>query len=66
MVDLAVVVVKAGSTPFDLVQRAVDAIGRERTAGVVLNSVALGEMDPSGSSYYDQYYGARPEAVRNP
>ena len=37
MVDGAVLVVKAGSTPYDLVKRAVDAIGRERLLGVVLN-----------------------------
>ena len=37
MVDGVVLVVKAGSTPYDLVKRAVDAIGRDRMLGVVLN-----------------------------
>ena len=37
MVDGAVVVVKAESTPHDLVQRAVDAIGRTKVFGAVLN-----------------------------
>ena len=43
MVDGAVLVVSAGSTPHELVQRAVDAIGRARILGVVLN-----RAEPSG------------------
>lgn len=37
MVDGAVLVVKAGSTPYDLVKRAVDTIGPSKLLGVVLN-----------------------------
>ena len=37
MVDGAVMVVKAGSTPYDLVQRAIEAIGKDRILGIVLN-----------------------------
>ena len=37
MVDGAVLVVKAEHTPYQLVQRAVDALGRNRILGVVLN-----------------------------
>lgn len=37
LVDGAILIVKAGSTHFDLVKRAVAAIGPERTLGVVLN-----------------------------
>lgn len=55
MVDAAVMVVKAGSTPFDLVQRAIDAIGRDRTVGVVLNRADPGE-DSSGYASYASYY----------
>jgi capsular exopolysaccharide synthesis family protein len=39
MVDVAVLVVRAKSTPYDFVQRAVEALGRERVIGVVLNRV---------------------------
>jgi Mrp family chromosome partitioning ATPase len=37
MVDGVVLVVKAGSTPYDLVKRAVDTIGPSKLLGVVLN-----------------------------
>jgi protein-tyrosine kinase len=61
MADGAIVVVKAGSTPYHLVHRAVDALGRDRLLGVVLNRTTLG---PEGgkyySNYYGQYYGAKP------
>ena len=40
MVDGAVFVVRAGQTPHAQVQKAIDAIGRERILGVVLNGVA--------------------------
>src|SRR5262245_31584480 len=39
MVDVAVFVVHAGKSPYRLIQRAVDAIGRDRIIGVVLNAV---------------------------
>jgi Mrp family chromosome partitioning ATPase len=39
MVDVAVLVINAGKTPHDLVLRAVEALGRDRLAGVVLNRV---------------------------
>jgi capsular exopolysaccharide synthesis family protein len=39
LVDAAVLVVSAARTPFDAVQKAVDAIGRQRVLGVVLNNV---------------------------
>jgi protein-tyrosine kinase len=37
--DLVILVVEAGKTNFEKVQRAVDAVGRERIVGVVLNRV---------------------------
>jgi capsular exopolysaccharide synthesis family protein len=54
MADGVVLVVKAGSTPYDMVNRAVDLIGRERLMGVVLNRAT--EM-PHRSNYdYSNYY----------
>lgn len=54
LVDTAVLVVAAGSTPFDFVQRAVDAIGRDRIFGVVLNRVE--EKQVYGGYNYGRYY----------
>jgi len=51
MADGVVLVVKAESTPFDLVNRAVDALGRERMMGVVLNRA----REQAHSSSYDYY-----------
>jgi protein-tyrosine kinase len=58
MVDGAVLVVRAGATPYHQVVRAVDALTRERLLGVVLNSATV-----SGNgvhNYYTYYHGARP------
>lgn len=41
-VDGVVFVIKAGSTPFDLVRRGLDALGAERLLGVVLNRAVTG------------------------
>ena len=57
MVDAAVLIVKAGSTPFELVERAIQAIGRERTVGVVLNRADPAE-GAAGYAYYDSRYRA--------
>jgi capsular exopolysaccharide synthesis family protein len=55
MADGAVIVVKAGSTPHDQVQRAIDIIGQDRVLGVVLNRADA----PNATGYkYDGYYGA--------
>ena len=59
MVDGTVLVVKAGSTPFDLVNRAVSALGRERILGVVLNRAIESAHDSYG--YYNYYYGGGPQ-----
>ena len=50
MTDGAVIVVRAGHTPYELVERAVAAIGRERTLGVVLN-----QAEPHSKEYYAKY-----------
>jgi protein-tyrosine kinase len=59
MVDAAVLVVKAGSTPFELVQRATDAIGRDKAIGVVLNRADPGDLSSGygyGYGYYERAY----------
>ena len=56
MVDGAILVVRAGSTPHDLVQRAVAALGRDRILGVVLNRAE--EPPHSSYGYYYDYSSA--------
>jgi len=62
MADGVVLVVRAESTPFDMVNRAVQSIGRERIMGVILNRAQ--EM-PVRSDYdqYKYYYGGSPLAT---
>ena len=55
MVDGALLVIRAGSTPFAAIQRAAESIGRERLLGVVLNRV--NESVASPGEYYYRYYG---------
>ena len=50
MVDAAVLVIRAASTPHDLIKRTMDVIGRDRVLGAVLNRAAY---TPAGS--YDEY-----------
>ena len=45
-------VVKAGHTPWDLVDRTINAIGRERMLGIVLNHATTAT---EGYGYYDDY-----------
>jgi capsular exopolysaccharide synthesis family protein len=52
--DVAILVVHAGSTKCHLSQRAVEAIGRERIVGVVLNQVKASDSE---RYEYDGYYG---------
>jgi protein-tyrosine kinase len=55
MVDGVVLVIKAASTSYDLTKRAVEAVGRPRIIGVVLNRATTGAVgDYDG--YYDYYY----------
>jgi len=56
IVEGAVMVVKAESTPFDLVKRSVDAVGRARILGVVLNN---SKSPTSTGEYAHDYYGPR-------
>jgi capsular exopolysaccharide synthesis family protein len=55
LADGIVLVVRAGVTHYDLVQRAANAVGRDRVLGVVLNSVEA-ERSPAYYSYR-HYYG---------
>jgi protein-tyrosine kinase len=61
MTDGTLLVVKAGSTPYVAVQRAAEAIGRDRLLGTVLNRATRGVHH--GQKYYDYYYG-RGDAVQ--
>jgi capsular exopolysaccharide synthesis family protein len=58
MVDAALLVVRAGRTPFKLVEKTVEAVGRDRILGVVLNDA---EERPAHSDYYN-YRGYGPNA----
>lgn len=51
MIDTALLVVSAESTPYPMVQRAADAIGAKRILGVVLNRAAAATV-PNGYGYY--------------
>jgi Mrp family chromosome partitioning ATPase len=61
MTDGAIIVVKAGNTPYELVERAVAAVGRERTLGVVLNRAELLNHETGYYGDYDYYYGGAPK-----
>ena len=54
MADVAILVVHAGSTKCQLSQRAVEAIGRDRILGVVLNQVIASDSE---RQTYSNYYG---------
>lgn len=56
MTDAAILVVHAGSTKCQLSQRAVEAIGRDRIVGVVLNQVKEADFQ---RYTYGGYYGDR-------
>lgn len=48
-------VIRAGSTPFALVEKALAALGRDRVVGTVLNGVSYTEIP--GTTYYGGYAG---------
>ncbi len=58
MADATLFVVLAGQTPYDLIQRAAEAVGADRILGVVLNAMSEHEV-PAG--YYGDYYLERNE-----
>lgn len=70
MVDGALLVVRAGRTPADLVQRSVDSLGKNRILGVILNraqprkGVKAYSYDYTYSYYYYASSKKRPEGQR--
>jgi protein-tyrosine kinase len=56
MVDAALLVVAAGTTTYRMVKKAVDALGRERILGVVMNRADDSVLQAGYGSYYG-YYG---------
>jgi capsular exopolysaccharide synthesis family protein len=61
MVDNVLLVVAAAKTPYGAIQRAADALGRDRILGVVLNRVDPDSATPGANQYYRYYtYGERP------
>ena len=56
-IDGVIFVVKAGSTPYDLVKRGLDALGPERLLGIVLNrAVAGAHRYGYGYQHYSTYH----------
>jgi capsular exopolysaccharide synthesis family protein len=55
MIDTALLVVRAASTPYPLSARAVDAIGPGRLLGVVLNRTSDRDLADGGYYYYSSY-----------
>jgi Mrp family chromosome partitioning ATPase len=53
-VDGALLVVRAGATPYPIVQRAIQAIGPERILGTILNGADASAV--AGHHYYEGYY----------
>lgn len=70
MVDGALLVVRAGRTPADLVQRSVDSLGKNRILGVILNraqprkGVKAYSYDYTYSYYYYTSSKKRPDGQR--
>ena len=60
MVDGIVLVIEAGVTPYQDAERAIDAVGRDRILGIVLNRFTNTSMN---AKYYQSYYG-RPSRSR--
>lgn len=61
MADGALLVVRAESTPYDMVQRTAHMLGRERLLGVVLNRA---RMTPVQGYQYSSYYTSTSKAGR--
>ena len=59
MADGALLVIRAGKTPYPEVTKAIEALGRERVLGVVLNGI---ESPPKHEAEYRYYTsGRKPE-----
>lgn len=55
LVDAAVLVVGAGQTTYRMAKRAVDALGRDRIIGVVMNRADDSQLQEGYGSYYGYY-----------
>jgi Mrp family chromosome partitioning ATPase len=53
LTQAALFVVRAGSTPYAVVNKAIEELGREHVIGTVLNSVD--ESVVTGAGYYGEY-----------
>jgi len=62
MVDGVVLIIKADSTPYPLVQRAVEALGADRVLGAVLNRVSEASLQATYGYYYSYYASSRADA----
>ena len=58
LADAAILVVRAGHTKLELSRRALDAIGRDRVLGVVLNRVTEGVAPRNYEGYEDSHEGS--------
>jgi capsular exopolysaccharide synthesis family protein len=61
-IDKAVIVIEAGRTPYEAIQKAIDTVGPERIIGAVLNRADGAEMSPYGE--YGYYYGPSPDLTQ--
>jgi capsular exopolysaccharide synthesis family protein len=67
LVDGAVLVIKANSTPHEMVKRTTEIIGRERVMGVVLNRAESSHHRYGGYNYsYDNHYELAKREPANP
>ena len=57
MIDTALLVIGANSTPYPLIRRAIEAIGEQRILGVVLNRMTAADI-VAAYNYYGYGYGA--------
>jgi len=62
MVDGVLLIIKADSTPYQLVQRAVETLGAERVLGTVLNRVSEASLHSTYGYYYSYYASPRADA----
>jgi len=57
MADAALLVIRAGRSPFELVKRAAEGLGQDRIIGVVLNGAEYYQERSTGYYGYGGYYG---------
>jgi Mrp family chromosome partitioning ATPase len=61
--DAILFVIRAGTTPYPSIQKAIEAVGREKIFGVVLNGVPPGAQDDYEDNY-GKYRTSVADAVR--